>query len=101
MIRDTSQLKSVNHESRAEQFNQFLEDLSSWGSYTEAQITAIKLRNKSKEPAIAVVQGLWDQAEGGAAPPKGKESENTSSIKKLLVGKMASLSRKQVSVKEA
>ena len=90
-------IKSETHETRLEQFNQFQGDLKSWAGFENAKLEAIKNRDKTNEDAavkdVIMLQSIIEA--GGVIKSEKRAMEETSLIKKLVVGRMASLSRKQ------
>lgn len=66
-----------------------MEDLKEWASFTEEQVTKAKTSEKVEDKAVEGVQKLKTKL-----TTKAKDASSESNIKKLLVGKMASLSRR-------
>ena len=56
--RDTTGTRSIWHERRSEQYNQFQGDLRSWAGFTGEQMEAIKCRDEAKEGSVKEVLKL-------------------------------------------
>jgi len=54
--RDTSGTRSIMHERRSDQYNQFQGDLRSWTGFTSGQMEAIKCRDEAKEGVKEVLK---------------------------------------------